>query len=179
MNVRSFRNKTPRLGARVWVDPFAVVIGDVQLGEDSSVWPGAVIRGDMHFIEIGARVSVQDNAVLHITHDSPFNPGGFALTIGDDVTIAHQTTLHGCHIGDRVMIGMQAMVMDGASIGDDSILAAGSLVPPGKKLKGGYLYRGRPAQPVRPLTSEERAFLPYVAGNYVRLKDEYLAEAAP
>ena len=177
MNIRPFRNKTPRLGARVWVDPGAIIIGDAQLGDDSSVWPGAVIRADMHFIEIGARVSVQDNAVLHITHDSHFNPGGFALTIGDDVTIAHQATLHGCHIGERVMIGMQAMVMDGASIGDDSIIAAGSLVPPGKKLEGGYLYRGRPAKAVRPLTDEEREFLPYVAGNYVRLKDQYLAEA--
>ncbi|MCH8542300.1 MAG: gamma carbonic anhydrase family protein [Alcanivorax sp.] len=179
MAVRSFSGKAPQCGAGVWVDPSAQVIGDVTLGADCSVWPGAVIRGDMHFIELGARCSVQDNAVLHITHDSTFYPGGFALTIGDDVTIAHQAMLHGCHIGDRVMIGMQAMVMDGAKIGDDVILAAGSLVPPGKSLRSGYLYRGRPAHSVRPLTEEELAFLPYVAGNYVKLKDQYLAEPTP
>lgn len=177
MAVRSFGGKVPQCGAGVWVDPSAQVIGDVTLGEDCSVWPGAVIRADMHFIEIGARVSVQDNAVLHITHDSTFNPGGFALTIGDDVTIAHQAMLHGCHIGNRVMIGMQAIVMDGAQIEDDVILAAGSLVPPGKRLKSGFLYRGKPATQVRPLTREEREFLPYVAGNYVKLKNQYLAEA--
>lgn len=177
MAVRSFGGKVPQCGAGVWVDPSAQVIGDVTLGEDCSVWPGAVIRADMHFIEVGARVSVQDNAVLHITHDSPFNPGGFALTLGDDVTVAHQAMLHGCHIGNRVMIGMQAIVMDGAQIEDDVILAAGSLVPPGKKLKSGYLYRGKPAAQVRPLTREEREFLPYVAGNYVKLKNQHLAEA--
>ena len=177
MAIRSFSGNTPRPGPRVWVDPSAQVIGDVTLGADCSVWPGAVIRGDMHFIELGARCSVQDCAVLHITHDSDFNPGGFALTIGDDVTIAHQAMLHGCEIGNRVMIGMQAAVMDGAVIEDEVILAAGSLVPPGKRLKRGHLYRGRPAKPVRELTREELDYLPYVAGNYVTLKDQYLAEA--
>jgi len=176
--VRSFRGTTPRLGARVWVDPGAHVIGDVILGDDCSVWPGAVIRGDMHSITIGARCSVQDCAVLHITHDSRFNPGGFPLTVGDDVSIAHLVMLHGCTIGSRVVIGMQAMVMDGAVVGDDVILAAGSLVPPGKVFEGSMLYRGRPAQPVRPLTAEELEFLPYVAGNYVKLKNQYLAELA-
>lgn len=178
MGIRSFKGKRPQLGETVWVDPSAQVIGDVVLGADCSVWPCAVIRGDMHAIRIGERVSVQDNAVLHITHDSKFNPGGFGLVIGDDVTLAHQAMLHGCTVGSRVMIGMQAMVMDGAVIGDDVILAAGSLVPPGKQLEGGWLYRGRPAQPVRRLTAEELEFLPYVAGNYVRLKNDYLAEAA-
>lgn len=177
MAIRAFGGKQPQCGARVWVDPSAQVIGDATLGDDCSIWPCAVIRADMHFIELGARVSVQDNAVLHITHDSTFNPGGHALTIGDDVTIAHQAMLHGCSIGSRVLIGMQAIVMDGAQIGDDVILAAGSLVPPGKRLKSGYLYRGKPATQVRPLTSKELAFLPYVAGNYVKLKDQYLAEA--
>ena len=175
MGTRPFKDKTPTLGQRVWVDPSAQVIGDVTLGEDCSVWPCAVIRGDMHQIRIGSRVSVQDNAVLHITHDSRVNPGGFALTVGDDVTIAHQAMLHGCTVGNRVMIGMQAIIMDGAVVEDEVILAAGSLVPPGKRLVSGQLYRGRPATAVRPLTDEEREFLPYVAGNYVRLKDEYLA----
>ena len=176
MGIRSFENKVPVIGQGSWADPSAQIIGAVTLGEDCSVWPCAVIRGDMHSIVIGDRVSVQDNAVLHITHASDFNPGRFGLQIGSDVTIAHQAMLHGCTIGNRVMIGMQAIVMVGAVIGDDVILAAGSLVPPGKQLAGGYLYRGRPAEPARPLTDKERAFLPYVAGNYVKLKNRYLAE---
>ncbi|MEY1660598.1 gamma carbonic anhydrase family protein [Isoalcanivorax beigongshangi] len=177
MAVRSFAGKTPAVPASTWVDPSAQVIGAVQFGEDCSVWPCAVVRGDMQRITLGNRVSVQDNAVLHITHDSSFNPGGFALQVGDDVTLAHQVMLHGCTIGNRVMIGMQSIVMDGAVIEDDVILAAGSLVPPGKRLQSGYLYRGRPATAARPLTDEERAFLPYVAGNYVKLKNQYRAEA--
>ncbi len=173
MGIRSFENKAPHCGEGSWVDESAQVIGDVVLGADCSVWPCAVIRGDMHQIRIGDRVSVQDNAVLHITHDSGFNPGGYGLSIGSDVTIAHQAMLHGCTVGSRVMIGMQAMVMDGAVIEDDVILAAGSLVPPGKRLRTGWLYRGRPAEPVRELTDEEREFLTYVAGNYVQLKNRY------
>jgi len=176
MGIRSFENKRPQLGAGTWVDESAQVIGDVVLGADCSVWPCAVIRGDMHQIRIGDRVSVQDNAVLHITHDSSFNPGGFGLSVGDDVTLAHQVMLHGCTVGSRVMIGMQAIVMDGAVIEDEVILAAGSLVSPGKRLQSGFLYRGRPAVPVRALTEEERVFLSYVAGNYVKLKDRYIAE---
>jgi len=176
MGIRSFQNKVPSQGERVFIDPASTVIGDVALGDDSSVWPGAVVRGDMHRIVIGARTSVQDNAVLHITHDSAFNPGGFALTLGDDVTVGHQAMLHGCAIGDRVMIGMQTMIMDGAVVESDVMLAAGSLVSPGKRLASGWLYRGRPARPVRELTAKEIEFLPYVAGNYVKLKDQYLDE---
>ena len=176
MGVRGFEDKVPVLGERVYVDPAASVIGDVTLGDDCSIWPGAVIRGDMHQIRIGARVSVQDNAVLHITHASDFNPGGFGLQIGDDVTLAHQVMLHGCTLGNQVMVGMQAMIMDGAVVEDQVIIAAGSLVSPGKRLTSGYLYRGQPARQVRPLTEKEKAFLPYVAGNYVRLKDRYLKE---
>lgn len=177
MGIRSFQNKVPRQGERVFVDPASTVIGEVALGDDSSVWPGAVVRGDMHHIVIGARTSVQDNAVLHITHDSAFNPGGFPLTLGDDVTVGHQAMLHGCTIGDRVMIGMQTMIMDGAVVESDVMLAAGSLVSPGKRLASGWLYRGRPARAVRELTAKEIEFLPYVAGNYVKLKDQYLDEA--
>ena len=174
MGIRSFQNKVPSQGERVFVDPASTVIGEVALGDDSSVWPGAVVRGDMHRIVIGARTSVQDNAVLHITHDSAFNPGGFPLTLGDDVTVGHQAMLHGCTIGDRVMIGMQTMIMDGAVVESDVMLAAGSLVSPGKRLASGWLYRGRPARAVRELTAKEIEFLPYVAGNYVKLKDQYL-----
>ena len=177
MVIRSFQNKVPSQGERVFVDPASTVIGEVALGDDSSVWPGAVVRGDMHRIVIGARTSVQDNAVLHITHDSAFNPGGFPLTLGDDVTVGHQAMLHGCTIGDRVMIGMQTMIMDGAVVESDVMLAAGSLVSPGKRLASGWLYRGRPARAVRELTAKEIEFLPYVAGNYVKLKDQYLDEA--
>lgn len=177
MGIRSFQNKVPRQGERVFIDPASTVIGEVTLGDDSSVWPGAVVRGDMHRIVIGARTSVQDNAVLHITHDSAFNPGGFPLTLGDDVTVGHQAMLHGCTIGDRVMIGMQTMIMDGAVVESDVMLAAGSLVSPGKRLASGWLYRGRPARAVRELTAKEIEFLPYVAGNYVKLKDQYLDEA--
>ena len=177
MGIRSFQNKVPSQGERVFVDPASTVIGEVTLGDDSSVWPGAVVRGDMHRIVIGSRTSVQDNAVLHITHDSAFNPGGFPLTLGDDVTVGHQAMLHGCTIGDRVMIGMQTMIMDGAVVESDVMLAAGSLVSPGKRLASGWLYRGRPARAVRELTAKEIEFLPYVAGNYVKLKDQYLDEA--
>jgi carbonic anhydrase/acetyltransferase-like protein (isoleucine patch superfamily) len=153
-----------------------VIIGDVQLGDDCSVWPNAVIRGDMHSIRIGARTSVQDGSVLHITHAGPFNPEGYPLKIGDDVTIGHQVLLHGCSIGSRVLIGMGSIVMDGARIEDEVVLGAGSLVPPGKQLVRGYLYMGRPAKRVRALTEEEMAFFTYGAGNYVRLKDNYLAQ---
>lgn len=176
MGIRRFQDKVPTQGSRVFVDPDATVIGDVTLGDDSSVWPQAVVRGDMHYIQIGARTSVQDNAVLHITHASDFNPDGFPLSLGDDVTVGHQAMLHGCTIGDRVLIGMQAVVMDGAVVESDVMLAAGSLVSPGKRLASGWLYQGRPARPVRELTDKERRFLPYVAGNYVKLKDSYLQD---
>ncbi|MGY4532231.1 carbonic anhydrase/acetyltransferase-like protein (isoleucine patch superfamily) [Pseudomonas sp. TE3786] len=176
MAIRTYQGVTPQLGAKVFVDASAVVIGDVQLGEDSSVWPLTVIRGDMHRIRIGARTSVQDGSVLHITHAGPFNPDGFALLIGDDVTIGHKVMLHGCTLGNRILIGMGSTVMDGAVIEDDVILGAGSLVPPGRVLESGFLYVGSPAKQARPLTDKERAFFTYSAANYVRLKDQHLAE---
>lgn len=176
MSIRIYNKTLPQCGSRVFIDPSAVVIGDVHLGDDCSVWPNAVIRGDMHHIRIGARTSVQDGSVLHITHASSFNPDGYPLSIGDDVTIGHQVLLHGCTIGSRVLIGMASIVMDGACIDDEVILGAGSLVSPGKHLQSGYLYVGRPAQQVRALTEQEMAFFTYTAGNYVRLKDEYLAQ---
>ncbi len=176
MTIRAFKGFQPQLGERVYVDPTAVVIGDVVLDEDCSVWPLAVIRGDMHRIRIGARTSIQDGSVLHITHASTYNPDGFPLTIGDDVTVAHQVTLHGCTIGNRVLIGMGAIVMDGTVVEDEVMIAAGSLVPPNKVLASGYLYVGNPARQSRPLSEKERAFLQYSPANYVRLKDAYLAE---
>ncbi len=176
MAIRKYQGTTPSLGDKVFVDASAVVIGDVQLGDDSSVWPLTVIRGDMHRIRIGARTSVQDASVLHITHAGPFNPDGFPLLIGDDVTIGHKVMLHGCTVGNRILIGMGSTVMDGAVIEDDVILGAGSLVPPGRVLESGFLYVGSPAKQVRPLTEKERAFFTYSAANYVRLKDQHLAE---
>jgi len=176
MPIRSFQQHTPKLGARVFVDPTAVVLGDVEIGEDSSVWPLTVIRGDMHRIRIGARSSIQGGSVLHITHAGPYNPDGFPLTIGDEVTVGHKVTLHGCTLGSRILVGMGSIVMDGAVVEDEVIIAAGSLVPPGKRLESGYLYVGSPVKQARPLTDKERSFFAYTAGNYVRLKDRHLAE---
>ncbi len=176
MTVRSYQGMTPKLGERAFVDPTAVVIGDVELGEDASVWPFTVIRGDMHRIRIGARSSIQDGAVVHITHASDYNPGGWPTTIGDDVTVGHQAMLHGCTIGNRVLIGMKAMVMDGAVIEDEVIIAAGAVVPPGKRCESGYVYMGSPAKQQRPITEKERSFFRYTAANYAKLKDKHLAE---
>lgn len=175
-SLRAFKNITPSLGERVFVDTTAVVIGDVHLGDDCSVWPGAVIRGDMHHIRIGARSSVQDRAVLHITHASDFNPGGWPLVIGDDVTIGHGACLHGCSVGNRVLVGIGSTVLDGAVVEDEVIIGAGTLVPPGKTLSSGYLYVGSPCKQARPLKDSEKAFFKYSAQNYVKLKDEYLAQ---
>lgn len=176
MTIRTYQGKTPSLGERVFVDASSVVIGDVEIGADSSVWPLVVIRGDMHRIRIGARTSVQDGSVLHITHAGPFNPDGFPLTIGDEVTIGHKVLLHGCTLGSRILVGMGSIVMDGAVIEDEVILGAGSLVPPGKTLESGFLYVGSPVKKARPLTDKERAFFSYTAGNYVKLKGQHIAE---
>ena len=174
--IRPYQGTTPQLGANVFVDPSSVVLGDVVLGDDCSVWPMTTIRGDMHRIRIGDRCSIQDGSVLHITHAGPYNPEGFPLLIGNDVTIGHKALLHGCTLHDRILIGMGAIVMDGAIIESDVILAAGSIVPPGKVLKSGYLYRGSPAREARPLTDEEVSYFKYTAGNYVKLKDKHIAE---
>lgn len=176
MAIRKYQGISPQLGARVFVDRSSVVIGDVELGEDSSVWPFALIRGDMHRIRIGARTSVQDGSVLHITHAGPFNPDGFPLLIGDEVTIGHKVTLHGCTLGNRILVGMGSIVMDGAVVEDEVVIGAGSLVPPGKVLESGYLYVGSPVKQARALTDKERAFFSYSAANYVKLKDLHLAE---
>lgn len=174
--LRTFKDIAPTLGARVYVDDRATIIGDVTIGDDSSVWPNTTIRGDMHRIRIGARTSVQDNSVLHITHASDFNPNGWPLTIGDEVTIGHSAVLHGCSIGNRILIGIGAIVMDGAVIEDEIIVGAGCMVPPGKRLASGYVYVGNPAKQLRALSDKERDFFKYTSGNYVKLKDEYLAD---
>jgi len=174
--IRTYQQFTPQLGERVFVDASAVVLGDVEIGSDSSVWPLAVIRGDMHSIRIGERSSVQDGSVLHITHAGPFNPQGFPLNIGDEVTIGHNVTLHGCSLGNRILVGMGSIVMDGAVVQDEVVIGAGSLVPPGKVLESGYLYVGSPVKQARALTDKERSYFSYSAANYVRLKDQHLME---
>jgi carbonic anhydrase/acetyltransferase-like protein (isoleucine patch superfamily) len=161
LSIRSYQGHNPLLGERVYVDPMAVVIGDVELGENSSVWPYAIIRGDMHRIRIGARTSVQDGSVLHITHASDYNPAGHPLIIGDDVTIGHSVNLH---------------VLDGAVVEDEVVIGAGTLVPPGKRLESGFLYVGSPCKQARPLSDKERSFFRYSASNYVKLKDIHIAE---
>lgn len=178
MSLRSYRGRWPQLGERVYVDAAAVVIGDVTLGEDSSVWPCAVVRGDVSSISIGARTSVQDGAVLHVTHDGPYVPGGRALVLGDDVTVGHGVVLHACTIGKACLIGMNATLLDGVVLEDEVMVAAGALVPPGKRLKTGTLWAGNPAREIRALSPEQIAFLHYSAKHYVVVKDEYLAAEA-
>lgn len=170
-----FNGKQPVLGKGTFIHPNATVIGDVELGDDTSVWPNVSIRGDMHWIRIGSRCSIQDNSVLHITHDSKFEPGGYPLLLGDQVTVGHSVILHGCTVGNRVLIGMGAIVLDGAVIESEVILAAGALVPPGKTLKGGFLYKGSPCKQTRPITEGEREFFVHGTDNYVKLKNQYLA----
>ena len=175
--MKSFRGKMPQLGERVWVDESAVIIGDVTIGDDSSVWPLVAIRGDMHSITIGARTSIQDNSCLHITHASTYKPEGYPLSIGDDVTVGHMAMLHGCTVGSRVLVGMGTTILDGAVIEDEIIIGAGSLVPPGKRLESGFMYMGSPVKKIRPLNEKEIEYFQYAGLNYVKLKDEYLAEA--
>ena len=174
MTIRSFNGKSPVIGEHAYIDDSAVIIGEVSIGEHTSVWPCAVIRGDVQKISVGNYSSIQDNATLHVTHDSHYTPGGNALIIGDYVTIAHGVVVHGCQIGSEVMIGMNSTVLDKAVIEDGVMIGAGTLVGPGKVLKSGYLYVGSPVKQARALTDSEKTFLRYVAENYARLKDQYL-----
>jgi len=175
MTTRTFQGKTPKLGNNAYVDPCALVIGDVELGDDTSVWPMTVIRGDVNYARVGSRTNIQDGCVLHVTHASSSN-AGHALNIGSDVTVGHRVTLHGCTIQDRVLIGMGTTIMDGAVIESDVVIGAGSLVAPGKVLESGYLYLGSPAKRLRPLTEFERNFFTYSAGHYSTLKNQYLID---
>jgi carbonic anhydrase/acetyltransferase-like protein (isoleucine patch superfamily) len=178
LSIREFQGQTPSIGDRVYVDPQACLIGRVTIGVDSSIWPMAVLRGDVHDIRIGERTSIQDGSVLHVTHPGPFNPEGGALQIGHDVTVGHNVTLHACTIGNRCLIGMGAIVLDGVVVEDDVMIAAGSVVPPRKILRSGTLWVGNPAREARPLTDKEREQLRYSAAHYVRVKDEYRAVAS-
>lgn len=174
MAIRKFRNKQPTIGEAVYIDESAVIIGDVTLGNDVSIWPTTVLRGDVESITIGEGSNVQDGSVLHTTHERD-DQAGYPLTIGKGVTIGHKAIIHACTIGDYCLIGMGAIVMDGAVVEDQVILGAGSLVPHSKRLESGHLYVGSPARRVRPLNDAEKEFLKYSYQHYIQLKNEYLA----
>ena len=174
--LKSYKGISPQTHTNVYIDDSAVLFGDITLNDDVSIWPLVAARGDVNFITIGKRSNIQDGSVLHVTRKSAHNPDGFPLIIGNDVTIGHKAMLHGCTIGNQVLIGMGAIVLDGVVIEDNVILGAGSLVPPNKTLRSGYLYVGSPAKEARALTSAELGFLKESANNYVLLKNEYLAD---
>lgn len=178
MPIQPYRDVEPALAAGVYVHPSAQLIGNVELGRDCSIWCNSVLRGDVNRIVVGAFSNIQDLSMCHVSHRHAAKPDGSPLVIGSYVTVGHGVILHGCTIGDACLIGMGSIVMDDAVIGPEVILGAGSLVPPGKVLEGGHLYVGRPALAVRPLRADERAYLRYSAEHYVRLKDDYLAQAA-
>lgn len=173
MNIRDFENHSPVIDESAFIDESAVVIGNVKIAADVSVWPLTTIRGDINSIEIGARSNIQDGSVLHVTHNSEYSPGGFALSVGESVTVGHQAILHACTIGNNCLVGMGSTVLDGAVLEDNVMLGANSLVSPGKILESGYLYVGSPARQVRKLTEKELAWLAYSATHYVDLKNRY------
>lgn len=176
MAIRTFNNKQPTIGERVFIDDSAVVIGDVTLGDDVSIWPTTVVRGDVERITIGEGTNVQDGSVLHVTHAGKYTRQGYPLTIGKGVTIGHRAVVHACTVGDYCLIGIGAIIMDGAVLEDYVMLGAGALVPPGKKLDSGFLYVGVPAKQARPLKESEKEFLEYSSRQYIQLKNEYLKD---
>jgi carbonic anhydrase/acetyltransferase-like protein (isoleucine patch superfamily) len=173
MSIRAFLNHHPQIEEGVYIDPDASVIGQVHLSTGVSVWPRAVLRGDVNTIKVGARSNIQDLAMLHCTHDGPYTPDGHPLAIGADVTIGHHACLHGCTLEDRVLVGMGAIILDGAYVESNVIIAAGALVPPGKRLQAGHLYVGSPVKQSRALSEAEIAQLQYSAAHYVRLANAH------
>ncbi len=178
-NPYRFMQLQPSLGARVFVSPQAHVSGAVSLAEDVSIWPMAVLRGDVNRITIGARCNIQDNAVLHVTHEGPDTPEGGPLILAEDVTVGHSAILHACSIGPRCLIGMGAIVMDKVELAAEVMIAAGAVVTPGTKVPSRTLWKGNPARQSRELSEREIRMLRYSAEHYVRLKDLYLAQAKP
>ena len=174
MTLLTYLGAAPDLGERVYLHPSAQVIGNVRLGEDTSVWCNAVLRGDVNDITVGRCSNIQDLTMGHVSHKTPAKPQGSPLVIGDYVTIGHSVILHGCRIGNDCLVGMGSIVMDDVVVQDRVMIGAGSLVAPGKTLESGFLYMGRPALKVRPLTAAEIAYLRYSAEHYVRVKDNYL-----
>ena len=170
----SYLSTSPAVAERVFIHDSAQVIGDVTIGPDSSVWCNTVLRGDVNRIVIGTGSNIQDFAMGHVSHKSAKKPEGSPLIIGNHVTVGHSVLLHGCRIGNECLIGMGSIVMDDVVVEDRVMIGAGSLVSPGKVLKSGHLYIGRPAVAVRELTAEEIAYLKYSAEHYIRVKDNYL-----
>ncbi len=173
MSERHFEEHWPRFPSSVYIDPSATVIGNVILEEDVSVWPQAVIRGDVNSIRVGPTTNIQDGAVLHCTHDGPYTSGGKPLSIGQRVTIGHKACLHGCTIGDEILIGIGAIILDGAIIENQVMIGAGSIIPPGKTLESGFLYIGAPTKKVRALSEREKKALNYSANHYVALAKKH------
>ena len=169
-DIRPYRGKRPEIAASAYIDPAAVIIGDVVIGEDSSVWPCTVIRGDVHHIRIGARTNIQDGCVLHVMRDE------WPLTLGDDVTIGHSVTLHGCTIESRCLIGMGAIILNGAHIGTGSIIAAGALIPERTMIPSGSLVMGQPGKVKRSLTEADQAGITDYSQRYVEYKNIYREE---
>jgi gamma-carbonic anhydrase len=170
--IRSYRGRTPQIPASAYIDPDAVIIGDVTMGEHSSVWPGVVIRGDVNWIRIGARTNIQDGSVLHVMMDT------HPLLLGDAVTIGHGVILHGCTIESRVLIGMGSVLLNGAKIGTGSIVAAGTLVPENTVVPPGSLFMGHPGKFRRALTPEDQAGIEAYAARYIQYAETYKAEKA-
>ena len=177
MSVRKFNDKQPQIGKSVYIDDSAVVIGDVTLGDDVSIWPTTVVRGDVESITIGEGTNVQDGSVLHVSHAGRFSTQGHPLTIGKGVTIGHKAVVHACTIGDYCLVGIGAIILDDAVLEDYVMLCAGALVPPGRRRESGFLYVGSPTKQVRPLKESEKEFLEYSAQHYVHLKNEHLKQA--
>lgn len=173
MAIRTYRGVSPTLGPGAWVDPAALVIGDVVLGADVSIWPLVLVRGDVNRIRIGDRSNVQDGSIIHVSRPYPGNGAGWGTLLGEDVVIGHKVALHGCTIADRVLVGIGAIVLDGVTVASDVIIGAGSVVTPGKQLQSGYLYVGNPARRSRELRLDEIARIPQMARDYVLLKNEY------
>ncbi len=173
MPVRTYRGISPTIAPTAYIDATAVVIGAVTIGAESSLWPTVVARGDVNTIVVGDCTNIQDGSILHVTHAGEFTDEGQALHVGNYVTVGHRAILHACRIGDYCLIGMAATVMDGAVLEPRTILGAGSLVPGGKTLEGGYLWMGSPARRMRPLNERELAQLEYSALHYARLAAEY------
>jgi len=170
--IRTFQGITPTIAASAFIEDTAVVIGDVVMGEDCSVWFHAVIRGDVNYIRIGDRTNVQDLCMLHVTHDT------HPLVIGSDVTIGHNVILHGCTVKDRVLIGMGAIIMDGAVIGEDCVVGAGALVTENTIVPPGSLVLGSPAKVKRPVSQQELAWIMESAQNYIKYARQYLSDPA-
>jgi len=168
--IRSYRGRKPQIAASAYVDEAAVVIGNVTIGEDSSIWPAVVVRGDVHFIRIGARTNVQDGSVLHVMRDE------WPLILGDNVTIGHGVVLHGCTIESRCLIGMGTIILNGAKIGAGSIIAAGTLVPERTQIPPGSLFMGHPGKFRRTLSAEDQETIDNYAQRYVEYKDTYKQE---